>query len=519
MRSLDRRELELLKSSLEKKKDTHKITKLRTAIYARKSSEDEKQTSLKTQIEECTKFIDSYNILELTKEFQEDNVSGMFIDKRTEFNKMLDMADNGEIDVIVVMKLDRFSRSVEDASRSIKRIQQANCFLIAGDINCMPNTPSDVLLLNFMTILNQYYAQRAASDVMASECNNARKGLATGVMPYGYKIIRANKKAPPVIAINENESPAIKLIFKMIAQGDSYNQVIDELDSQGFKTRRGDKFCKSTLNSMLRNEKYCGNLIYNRIDGKKKKNRVLVEQFGEIRNNGAIPSIIDKKLFDNVKAVLSQKTVCRPRQNKSPAYILTGFLRCKLCGKPMSGSLTGSKRVRNYICPCHSKKGSEHCDTKDINADKLEKALKIVLTDIINDYLTKTNLTTNEIKSLYESYTQDTINYERKIKEFKNIIKRLIQLSAKTGDDVLINEYQKQIIDCNNEQLRLQERKTAKENTINRLNAILSDKDKIPTTIPTDKIFYNDDISRKLVRLLIDKIYIDNNEITIQFNS
>lgn len=517
MRSLNEQEVELLKNLLNNKQKQHGITKLRTAVYNRKSAEDEKQTSIDTQFNECKKFIDKYDFLETTEKFQEDNVSGMFTDERTEFNKMLDKVDKGEIDVIVVMKLDRFSRSVEDASRSIKRIQQANCFLIAGDINCMPNTPSDGLLLNIMTALNQYYAQRAASDVMASECNNAKKGLATGLMPYGYKIVRAHVKDPPVIVVNDNEAPAIRLMFKMIAQGDSYNQVIDELESQGYKTRKGGKFCKSTLNTMLRNEKYCGNLIYNRVDSKRKKNRVLIEHFDEIRNEGAIPPIIDKELFDKVQAVLAQKSVCLPKRNKSVAYILTGLLTCKNCGKPMSGSLTGSKRIRNYICPCHTKKGTEHCDTKDINAEKLERAIKITLTYLINAYISKTDLPLKDIKGLYEDYTQDKTNYYRKIKEYESTIKKRILSTVNISDGILIEEYQKQVKECKEEQQRLQAKKTEKETAINQLNAILSDRDKIPATITTDKIFYNDDIFRKLVRLFVDKILIDNIEIKISF--
>lgn len=518
MRSLNDKEIEFLKKLLTTKQKQHGITKLRTAVYNRKSSEDEKQTSIETQYDECINFIDNYDFLELTEKFQEDNVSGMFTDIRTEFNRMLDKVDNGEIDVIVVMKLDRFSRSIEDASRSIKRIQQANCILIAGDINCMPNTPSDGLFFNLMTALNQYYAQRSASDIMASECNNAKKGLATGLVPYGYKIVRPEKKDPPQIFINESEAPAVRLIFKMIAQGNSYNQVIDELDSQAYRTRKGEKFCKSTLNSMLKNEKYCGNIIYNRIGGKRKKHRVLIEQFDEIRNEGAIPPIIDKELFDKVQDILTQKSVCRPKRNIS-TYILTGVLCCKNCGKPMSGSLTGSKRIRNYICPCHTKKGIEHCDTKDINADKLERAIKLTLTDLINAYIAKTNIPLKDIKGIYENYTKDKTNYERKITDFDNTIKKLVLLSASTTDNVLIEEYQKQVKECNTERQRLQAKKTAKEKAINQLSAILCGKNKIHTTIPTNKIFNNVNISRQLVQLLIDKIHIDNNEIKIQFKT
>ena len=79
------------------------IEKLRTAIYARKSAEDERQTSLPTQIEVCKEFISEYDMLTLTKIYSEDNVSGMFTDNRTEYLAMLAAAERQEIDVIVTI--------------------------------------------------------------------------------------------------------------------------------------------------------------------------------------------------------------------------------------------------------------------------------------------------------------------------------------------------------------------------------------------------------------------------------
>ncbi len=155
--------------------------------------------------------------------------------------------------------------------------------------------------------------------------------------------------------IDESEAPAIRTMFELIADGKSYKNVIDTLTAQGYRTRKGRKFSNSTLNSLLRNEKYYGTYVYNRKDGKRKKNRVLIEKFNEVRNAKAIPAIISKSLFDKVQAILDGRTVCRPQLNKHPEYILTGFLYCKACGSTMSGeSNIGGRnktRTRTYVCP------------------------------------------------------------------------------------------------------------------------------------------------------------------------
>ena len=107
-------------------------------------------------------------------------------------------------------------------------------------------------------------------------------------------------------------------MFDLIADGKSYKTVIDTLTAQGYRTRKGRKFSNSTLNALLRNDKYYGTYVYNRKGGKRKDNRVLIEKFDEVRNAKAIPAIISKSLFDKVQAILDGRTVCRPQLNKHP---------------------------------------------------------------------------------------------------------------------------------------------------------------------------------------------------------
>lgn len=87
-------------------------TKLRVAIYARKSAEDERQSSLPTQIQMCRDFVAQYDFMEIVKVFQEDNKSGMSKDNRTEFLEMLNLAAKKDIDAIVAIRYDRIARDI-----------------------------------------------------------------------------------------------------------------------------------------------------------------------------------------------------------------------------------------------------------------------------------------------------------------------------------------------------------------------------------------------------------------------
>jgi DNA invertase Pin-like site-specific DNA recombinase len=188
------------------------IEKLRTAIYARKSAEDERQTSLPTQIELCKEFISQYDMLKLTQIYREDNVSGMFTDNRTEYLAMLAAAERQEIDVIVTIRLDRFGRDVANTTSALKLLAMYGCFLIAGDDIC-DNTPAGEFMRNILISQNQYHARITASRVMQSEIHNAKNGdTAGGIAPYGLRIV--DKR----FELDDTEAPIVKRIFEMASR-------------------------------------------------------------------------------------------------------------------------------------------------------------------------------------------------------------------------------------------------------------------------------------------------------------
>ena len=411
MRTLNKDE-QLAFQQLLKEKQKQGIKRLRAAIYARKSSADEKETSLSTQVALCTEFIKSYDFLELSATYQEDDCSGMFMNKREQFLAMLEKVDKREIDVIVVVRLDRISRSAADSFAIFNRLYLNGCALIAGDDISTKDTPAGEFMRGIMICQNQYQARVTASRVMQSEIHNVQIGdSAGGQPPYGLKVV--NKQ----FEINEDEAPAIRTMFSMAAKGKSYSQIVEKLDSLGYKTRKGGKFSYSTISDMLRNDKYYGTYVYNRENGKRRKDRVLIEKFEEERNSKAIPPIITKATFDKVQTMLDNRKTCRPRQNVNSEYFLTGYITCKSCGGSMSGQSNvggrNNKRSRYYACLNHSSRRNGVCKTKNINADYLENAVKSILTEKINEYLLSAEAEsvfsimklskTEEVKSLNKS--------------------------------------------------------------------------------------------------------------------
>lgn len=136
----------------------------------------------------------------------------MFTDNRNEYNKLINLAKSGGVDVIVVMKLDRLNRNYANGETAIKILNSYGCFVIAGDM-AMPNTPVDEFVRGIVMLQNQYNVRLIASDTMKVEINNVKNGLsAGGSPPYGYKVI--DKR----YYIEESEAPAIRLIFKKVSE-------------------------------------------------------------------------------------------------------------------------------------------------------------------------------------------------------------------------------------------------------------------------------------------------------------
>ena len=512
MRSLETKEIELLKAKCKQRG----VKKLRAAIYARKSAEDERQTSLDTQIKTCQNFILHYDFLETPYIFQEDNVSGMFTDNRKEYLKMLDLIEQKQIDVLIVMRLDRLARDLGDSATTIKLLQAYGCYLIAGDDISDCSTPSGEFMRNILLAQNQYHSRYVASAVMAVECRNAREGKTAGsAPPYGLKIVEKR------FQINEDEAPAIRIMFDRIAKGRSYKEVIDELTALGYKTRKGNIFSYSTLHSLLRNEKYYGTYIYNRENGKKKKRRVLIERFDEVQNAEAIPPIISKKLFNEVQNVLNGRKTVRPKQNANPAYVLTDLLFCKQCGCSFSGaSQTSGRNHTHYRVYTHTKKQREDCKAGKMNAEYLENAVKMLITDSINEYL-KSSPLSQTVFSRLEKETQEKVGkLSRYVSDLETKIKLYLEKAANINTaSKLVERYEQQANECieTQENVRIDIEKL--NSKLERIRSIKECSQKTGILNVKD-IFPTDEITRETLRIFIRRIEIDeeNDDIEILFH-
>lgn len=350
----------------------------RAVIYARFSSENQHQESIEAQIFECTAYCQKKDYA-VVKTYVDEALSGTEATKRKSYNAMLADARKGVFDVVIFHKIDRNARNEIDYYRFKQQILLLGLSYeyAAQPIN---STPEGQFMEAVMVGQAAFYSRNLSKEMKAKMKPFAHKSqFLGGVPPYGYKIIDKQ------YVINEEEAPAIRLIFKEFLAGRSYVQILDQLAAANYRTRKGRLFGKNSLHDILRNQKYCGTYMYNRVSKRPNgsRNNHAAPSENTIINHGAIPAIISEKDFLLVQQVLDSNRRKTGQLSAKHNYLLSGLLRCDECGKSFIGRATHSHNKIYYYYTCSDTKfhGSRSCNAPKLRAEDTEDMIIASLLD------------------------------------------------------------------------------------------------------------------------------------------
>jgi site-specific DNA recombinase len=199
-------------------------------------------------------------------------------------------------------------------------------------------------------------------------------------------------------------------MFRMFIEGQGYGKIIDELNLRGFKTKTGRSFGKNSIHEILRNEKYIGNYIFNRLSAKdvdgKRNNHAYKEPEEVIRLENAVIPLVTREEFDQVQAKMARRKRARASNSAKEIYLLSGKIFCGECGYVMGGNrkLSGKNKTLHVSYRCSGRKNKHICSNKDIRREYIEafvldKLSQYVFDDSLipkiaaaaNNYLHETN--------------------------------------------------------------------------------------------------------------------------------
>ena len=351
----------------------------RAVVYARFSSDNQRDESIDAQLRAINEYADKNNI-KIVNQFI-DRAKSATSDKRPEFQNMIKFceADTTGISMVIVHKLDRFSRDKYD-SAMYKQKLKVKGIRVVSVLENLDNSPESLILESVIEGMAQYYSANLAREVAKGQRENGLRAMHNGGdAPLGYDVTNDKR-----YAINKEEAQAVKIIFDMYVNGYSYSNIIDKLNDLGYKTKRGNKFGKNSLHGILSNEKYTGVYVFNKtqrkgINGKRNGHKQKSED-EIIKVEGGMPQIIGKDIFIQAQEMMQKRKKAPGSHKAITLYLLTGIIKCGECGHAMQGNKRKDKYGNDYISyRCGCRKQKRDCKNKEIKRDYLEE---FVLTEL-----------------------------------------------------------------------------------------------------------------------------------------
>ena len=333
-------------------------------IYARYSSHAQRDASIEQQIEECTAFAKRNNLFVL-ETYADKAVSGK-TDRRKAFQRMMKDAEKGFFQVVISYKSNRIGRNMLQTLTNEEKLSKFGVRVLYAKEEFGDNAAGRFALRTMM-IVNQFYSENMAEDIMRGLLDNAERCMVTGSLPFGYGSDDSGR-----YVINDGQAAIVREIYDRFLSGWSFADMASDLNQRGIKTKQGGPWNKGSFHRMLTNERYTGVYLYR-----------------DIRKEGGIPQIIDRDKWLAVQNKLKTKKNPVGAQRHSGDYLLTGKLFCGHCGTPMVGiSGTGKGGEKHYYYSCQKHRLEHTCEKKNVPRDFIEDAVcRGVVDYVLQDYV------------------------------------------------------------------------------------------------------------------------------------
>ena len=361
--------------------------KLKVAAYARISRDkDDLENSLENQIRYYTTLIGENQNWVFSGIYADDGISGGQIKKRNQFQLMISKAFNNEIDVILVKSISRFARNVIDLLSVIQELRDANVEVYFEKENISTlDTSSDTYLSMYAKFAEEELISMS-KNVSWSIQNKMKRGLfyLDAAKLYGY-MFDENRN----IIINEKEAKWIRVIFQMYLEGANTAMIADYLERNNVKTlTKMDRWSPSSIRRIIRNEKYCGDVLLQKTYSESPLSKRRVINHGEKEKylvEDAIPAIVSKSIWKRCQEIMDEKADKYKITHinvKSLENAYTNFGFCPYCRSNYFKKLNHGKRMLY----CRSNKDRMLCkDSESVYVEHIDQIIPLLVKKLKNN--------------------------------------------------------------------------------------------------------------------------------------
>ena len=338
------------------------------ALYARVSSDrQDVDLSVAAQLRALRDYAKA-NGYSIAREYVDEAESGRIAD-RPQFRNMIDEGGKATapFQVILVWKFSRFTRKREHAV-AFKSMLRRKGIRVVSITEHADDSPTGKLMEAIIESVDEFYSENLAEEVKRGMREAASRGFFLGSKaPFGYTRVKISDgvKDRPTLEVDPMAAPIVKEIFESSRRGSGLKEICKELNGRG-STNRGRRWQKNIVHYLLTNEAYTGAAVW----GVKSKDEKAQEP---VRVENAWPALVSRETFDLVQQGLHERapTVQRPARVGSQ-YLLSGLLRCGVCGKPYSAQGAKSGQFAYYVCASLFREGAGACTARYLNATKVE---------------------------------------------------------------------------------------------------------------------------------------------------
>ena len=338
------------------------------ALYARVSSDrQDVDLSVSAQLRALKEYAKA-NGYSVAREYIDEAESGRVAD-RPQFREMIEEGGKPKapFDVILVWKFSRFTRKREHAVAFKSQLRRKGIRVVSITEHA-DDSPTGKLMEAIIESVDEFYSENLAQEVVRGMREAASRGFfLASIAPFGYKRVKVSDgaKERPTLEVDPTTAPVVKEIFESSLSGNGLKEICKTLNGRGI-TNKGKRWNKGGLHYLLTNEAYTGAAVWGRTSkGQKAQDPVRVE--------GAWPALVSRELFDDVQQAMRDRApkVQRPARVGSK-FLLSGLLKCGVCGRPYSAQGAKSGQFAYYICGTLFREGAGTCSARYLNAPRLE---------------------------------------------------------------------------------------------------------------------------------------------------
>ena len=371
-------------------------------LQAAETLDNQREESIEGQIRECTAYAEK-NGITIVKHYIDRAISAK-TDNRPEFQQMIKDSDKKLFDIVLVWKLDRFARNRYDSARYKTQLKKNGVKLMSAT-EIISEGPEGIILESVLEGYAEYYSADLSEKVIRGMTENALKGKFTGgAIPFGY-IINADHR----FEIDPLTAPFVAETFQRYNDGQTMREIRDWLNEKGVKNQRGGLMTFNTIQHMLNNRRYIGELKYR---------DVLIPD--------AIPSIVSAELFNDVQEKIAKNKKAPARRKAEDDYLLTTKLFCGYCGALMFGE-SGTSRtgeVHRYY-KCATAKKHKGCKKKTVRKQWLEDLVVNQTMQLVKDDAAMESI----IAKVMELQNKENTNiplYEKQLRDAESGIQNML---------------------------------------------------------------------------------------------